>query len=280
VFTYDIVWSSSDPDMDNVTFTIFYKMESDDDWTRIAGGITATIYTWNLTDHVDGQYFLRILARDSSDKALTSEIFLGPFTLDIPWYPPETDDDDVGPDDDDEDTDEGIELGLIVAIAVGSVLLVVFIVVGILFILSRTTRKEVEEPVIPTEGGLDLSIPEFDRSKPPVYSGQMVTQGAYGGIQQQTLPPEDHSALQPPVGQESIPPTQHMDRSLEQPMSEPTHQDGPIIQEEEPIPFQSPEQGEPVAEQQASTDQEVPGNQQEETQGVPQAPPPLPPDLD
>ncbi|MGA1849094.1 MAG: hypothetical protein ACMUHB_07115 [Thermoplasmatota archaeon] len=273
VFTYDIVWSYSDPDMDNVTLALFYKKEFDNDWTRIEGGLTSTIYTWNLTNFMDGKYLLRLVATDSSEKALKTEVVLGPFSVDIPWYPPVTDDDDEEPVDDDEDDTDTFNVGLIIGIAVGSVVLVVLIVVGILLVLNKTTRKKVDVPVMPAEGGLDLSIPEFDRAARPVYSGQMVTQGAYAGIEQPPLPAVDQPALGYAEVEQNLPPAG-------QPPMDGAIQEQPMVQEEAPIPFQAPDLDTLSEEQALPEEQEFNEIPEEEPKGIPQAPPPLPPDLD
>jgi len=279
VFTYDIVWSSSDPDMDNVTFSLFYRKEFDNDWTMIDGGSTSTLFSWNLTNFMDGKYSLRIVATDSSEKALKGEVVLGPFSIDIPWYPPPTDDDDEQQDDDDDiQTEDTFDLGLIIGIAVGSVILVLIIVIAILFVLNRTTRKKVEEPVMPVEGGLDLSIPEFDRSAPATFSGQMVTQGAYAGIRQEPLPPAPQPAPGYREPEETITPPQQYYPSGAQPGMEEPQVQGSMMEESPPIPFQAPDAEPGTTEQEEIVKKE--SDTVEQVPGLPGAPPPLPPELD
>ncbi|MBN1539662.1 MAG: hypothetical protein JW939_05910, partial [Candidatus Thermoplasmatota archaeon] len=182
VFNIGLLWSGSDPDGDNVTYTLYWKTEGSSEWSLLKKEITGTAYLWNVTSFEDGSYLLRLVARDSSSRHLTTEAMIGPFTIDIPWYPPESGDDDT---DDDllTDTDSELNLGLIAGIAVGSIVVVLVLVILVLLVLNKTTRKKADEtPVMPTEDDVDLTIPDFDRPyarSSQVYSGQAVSQGPY-----------------------------------------------------------------------------------------------------
>ncbi|MBN1390248.1 MAG: hypothetical protein JXA22_06365 [Candidatus Thermoplasmatota archaeon] len=192
VFNIDLLWSGSDPDGDNLTFAIYMKSVGSSEWSLLGSDITEKTFIWNVTSLEDGSYMLRIVAMDSSSRHLTTEALLGPFTIDLPWYPPETDDDDADDDDQDPGTGADMNIGLMVGIAVGSIIIVVILVILVLLVLNKTTGKKVDRtPVIPTENDVDLTIPDFDRpyARPPqTYSGQTVSQGPYTGIQQR--PPE------------------------------------------------------------------------------------------
>jgi len=211
VFNIGLIWSGSDPDGDNVTYSLYWKGESEADWKLLKKDMTETAYVWNVTSLPDGSYMLKIVAKDASSKHLTREVSVGPFSIDLPWYPPTGDDDDFT--DDDTSSSSDLNLGLIIGIAIGSIILVVALVVLVLFVLNKTTGKPtVETPVIPTEEDVDLTIPDFDRpyqQQGRVYSGQSVTAGPYAGVQQGAMAPSEvapmpsQAAEQPVQGQVS-----------------------------------------------------------------------------
>ncbi|MGA1866016.1 MAG: hypothetical protein ACMUFK_00950 [Thermoplasmatota archaeon] len=187
VFNIGLLWSGSDPDGDNITYAIYWKTEGSSEWSLLNKDITGTGYLWNVTSLEDGSYLLRIVASDSSSRHLSKEAVIGPFSIDIPWYPIESDDDDI--DDDGGGTDTELNIGLIVAIAIVSIIVVMALVILVLLVLNKTTRKKTDEtPIVPSESDIDLTIPDFDRPyarSSQVYSGQAVSQGPYAGLQQQ-----------------------------------------------------------------------------------------------
>jgi hypothetical protein len=267
-FNIGVVWSGSDPDGDNVTYSIYWKTEAATDWDLLLKDATDTLYDWNVTTFTDGTYMLRIVARDTSSDHLTSEFLLGPFSIDIPWDPPADDDDDmIG--DDDVQTDDGVNVGVIIVIAIGSVVLVVLIVVIILVVMNKTTGKKSETPVIPSQRDVDLSIPDFDRpyEQQAVTSGQMVSQGPYTGVQQQVEqePPQEQLPTQ-----EGAQPIQQIDGQV----SWEGEQNTPVPEQVQPE--QIPEQAQPVMEQPV-IQEPAPIAPPPAIPEMPQGPPPLPP---
>ncbi|MBN1540215.1 MAG: hypothetical protein JW939_08740, partial [Candidatus Thermoplasmatota archaeon] len=106
-----------------------------------------------------------------------------------------------------------------------------------------------------------------------------VTQGAYGGIRQEPLPP----APQPAPGyngpEDTLNPPQQFYPSGEQPgMEEQPQVQRSMMEESPPIPFQAPDAEPGTSEQDEITEEET--NTLEQVPGLPGSPPPLPPDLD
>ncbi|MEA3558850.1 MAG: hypothetical protein U9R75_06300 [Candidatus Thermoplasmatota archaeon] len=230
-----ILWSGSDPDNDDLTYSVYYKKEGVDDWTLIEQDLEDRSLIWNITNFKDGSYLLRLVAVDGSPEKLTSEKLVGPFTIDIPWDPPVVvviDDDNAG---DDDEISEGMNVGLIAIAAALTVFIVLIVVALIIFQMSRKkNKKPAERPVIPTENDVDLTaIPDFDRTYAPqatTYSSQ-TQQGQISGMepfQQQTIPPAAAPTELPPaqVAPQQIPQDQ---MSSQQPMVQ-SQQPAPVEQ--------------------------------------------------
>ncbi len=178
-FFIDLNWDASDPDGDNISYSIYFMKITDDDWTLLAVDLTMGYIEWNLTGLTSGDYKIRIVAVDNSNKELSSELELGPFT----WFNVFTDivddkDDDTGPDDTD-DTDDEPDWVLFIIIGSISIVVVVILVLIVLLVVSKTTKKTADIDVIPAQKDMDYhSIPDFERTAPvapmvqqPVVSG-------------------------------------------------------------------------------------------------------------
>lgn len=180
-YVLELIWNSRDADGDNVTYEIYYKMEGDPDWTLLAGSLEEGIFEWNLTSLISGQYQIRIVATDSSDKELSSEIVQGPFT----WFNVFTDNEDEEPEPNEEghggdETDSALNIGVIILVAVGSVMLIIIVVIISLILVSRLSKSSKKTDVIPSQDSMDYNaIPEFERTAPsvPVSQPQMVQTG-------------------------------------------------------------------------------------------------------
>jgi hypothetical protein len=286
-FNIDLIWSGSDPDGDNITYSLYWKPEIDPSWRLLYEGAD-NLFTWNVTTFTDGNYMLRLMAKDASEKEMSTELIMGPFSIDIPWDPPVADDDDdTG--DDDTGSDSELNIGLIIGISVGSVALVVILVIVILVVLNKTTGKKPDEtPVIPTERDVDLSIPDFDRQYPQqaITSGQMVSQGPYAGVQQQVEPAPQQEQIMPPEGAAPAPQVpgqvsweggaqQEAPVTMQPPVPTMEQQIPPeqVTQQAPPEPI--PEPAPPAAEVQMPPAPIGPPPAMPE---VPQGPPPLPPE--
>ena len=87
--SFVIVWNASDPDIgETLTFRVYIRGVDEDIWTLIASSIKEDRYTIDVSGLPDGEYMIRLVARDSSPLNLETEIDLGPITVDNP-QPPE-----------------------------------------------------------------------------------------------------------------------------------------------------------------------------------------------
>ncbi len=75
-----ISWTGSDPDGDDLTYSIYIK--SNDDWIRIFQDLTNTSIIWDTTTVENGDYELKVEANDGM--FTTSAQTASPFTIDNP----------------------------------------------------------------------------------------------------------------------------------------------------------------------------------------------------
>jgi hypothetical protein len=72
-----VIWSSRDDNDDELTFTVYYRGESEKNWRLLKDNVTQHYYSWDTSTMPDGAYYLKIVASDSPsnppDQALTSE---------------------------------------------------------------------------------------------------------------------------------------------------------------------------------------------------------------
>lgn len=59
-----VIWSATDPNDDEMTYSIYYHGEKDKDWKLLKDKIEQKFYTWDTTSMPDGAYYLKIVASD------------------------------------------------------------------------------------------------------------------------------------------------------------------------------------------------------------------------
>ncbi|MEW5806731.1 MAG: hypothetical protein AB1756_05210 [Acidobacteriota bacterium] len=86
-----ISWQASDPNGDSILFTIFFRPETRDDWTKLDEVRGKNFYLWNHSGVPDGLYRIKVRADDSPSNFAGEERFFEiqsePFTVD--GTPPE-----------------------------------------------------------------------------------------------------------------------------------------------------------------------------------------------
>ena len=69
-----VLWSAHDDNDDDLTFTIYFRGESEKDWRILKDKVTQRYYSWDTVSMPDGAYYLKIVAADSpsnpADQAL------------------------------------------------------------------------------------------------------------------------------------------------------------------------------------------------------------------
>jgi hypothetical protein len=72
-----VIWSSDDPNDDDLVYTIYYHGENDKDWKLLKDKVEQKFYSWDTTSMPDGAYYLKIVASDQPSnppgQALTTE---------------------------------------------------------------------------------------------------------------------------------------------------------------------------------------------------------------
>lgn len=72
-----VLWSAHDDNDDDLTYTIYYRGEGEQNWRLLKGKITQKFYSWDSTTMPDGAYYLKIVASDEPsnppDQKLTGE---------------------------------------------------------------------------------------------------------------------------------------------------------------------------------------------------------------
>jgi hypothetical protein len=82
----DIVWTASDPDQDELSYTLYFRGETETEWKLLEENVRNNTYA--LEDNVlpDGRYRLKVVASDAganaADTARTAETFSAPFLVD------------------------------------------------------------------------------------------------------------------------------------------------------------------------------------------------------
>jgi hypothetical protein len=72
-----VVWSAHDDNDDDLTFSVFYRGEGEQNWRLLKDKITQRFWSWDTTTMPDGPYYLKIVGSDSPsnppDQALAAE---------------------------------------------------------------------------------------------------------------------------------------------------------------------------------------------------------------
>jgi hypothetical protein len=72
-----VLWSAHDDNDDDLTFTIYYRSEGEQNWRLLKEKVRETYFSWDTATMPDGAYNLKIVASDSpsnpADQALSSE---------------------------------------------------------------------------------------------------------------------------------------------------------------------------------------------------------------
>ncbi len=69
--TLNVEWEASDPNNDQLRYTLEYRMAGSDKWLPLMEDITANSYEWNTKRVPDGRYVLRVTATDAPDNPAT-----------------------------------------------------------------------------------------------------------------------------------------------------------------------------------------------------------------
>jgi hypothetical protein len=80
-----ISWSATDPNGDDLTYSVYLRAQDDRDWRLLKKDVTDTHFTMDGLSLADGTYFARVVASDSPsnprDSALESEIISRAFVI-------------------------------------------------------------------------------------------------------------------------------------------------------------------------------------------------------
>jgi hypothetical protein len=76
-----VEWTAEDFDSDPLTFDVYYSDNNGSDWTLLAGGLTGLQYSWNTTQHDDGNSYM-ILVEVSDGQLQGQDVSDDPFELD------------------------------------------------------------------------------------------------------------------------------------------------------------------------------------------------------
>jgi len=130
-------WTSSDPDGDPVSYTLYYRMKGDMEWIAIPGAsqLTETNFTWNISKLEEGYYQVKIVAKETTATGMEAELETIAFYVRPVLF-------DIG----DDDHTISINTGMLVAIfACVGVLIVVLLWLLFLFARKRGSSPGSEE---------------------------------------------------------------------------------------------------------------------------------------
>lgn len=72
-----VIWSASDPNDDDLIYSVYYHGENDKDWKLLKDKLDQKFYSWDTSSMPDGAYYLKIVASDERSNppadALTAE---------------------------------------------------------------------------------------------------------------------------------------------------------------------------------------------------------------
>jgi len=64
-----VLWTADDANEDELTYSIYYRGESEKDWKLLRDKITQRFYSWDTTSMQDGPYYLKLAASDEGANA-------------------------------------------------------------------------------------------------------------------------------------------------------------------------------------------------------------------
>jgi hypothetical protein len=80
-----VVWDASDPNQDDLTYSVFIRGESEKNWTTLVGTTDDTFYSFDTTGFHEGLYFIKVTATDlpsnTPDTAQTAEAVSAAFLI-------------------------------------------------------------------------------------------------------------------------------------------------------------------------------------------------------
>ena len=81
-----VLWSADDPNDDDLTYAVYYRGESEQDWKLLKDHLDQKAYSWDTSSMPDGAYYLKIVASDDRsnppDQALKTEQISDRFVVD------------------------------------------------------------------------------------------------------------------------------------------------------------------------------------------------------
>lgn len=81
-----ITWKASDPNRDQLKYTLFYRMLGESNWRLLKDNLKVTRYNWDTSSFPDGQYEIRVVASDDPSNpalvALSDELISDWFVID------------------------------------------------------------------------------------------------------------------------------------------------------------------------------------------------------
>jgi len=79
-------WAASDRNLDALSFSVYYRLESDRTWKLLKQDLEDSFYTVNSDNFTDGTYIFKVVASDAPSNppanALSGEFESRPFTID------------------------------------------------------------------------------------------------------------------------------------------------------------------------------------------------------
>ncbi len=161
-------WTSSDPDGDPVSYSLYYRMKGDNEWEIIPGAsqLTETNFTWNISQLVEGYYQVKIVAKEMTSSGIETEFETITFYVKPILF-------DIG-----EDNHEiSVNYGMLFALSAGFVVLII-VLVWLLFLFAKKgpSSTDLEQNDISDQDQFDLGlVPEGEGyqydSGPPSLSG-------------------------------------------------------------------------------------------------------------
>lgn len=235
-----IGWDSSDPEGDKLFYSVFYRRIGSETWIPVTGAtdIIMTTYTIDTSNLDEGDYEIRITAKEEERGGFETEVLTESFTVKHVEDIIDDDDDDIIGDDDDSESSSSNGMVLVAVFAVFAIIIIIALVaVGIVIM-----RRKQAEAQLPPPGGIAGQLPGSN-----VAQGQLPQQNTAqlppAPAPQQSAPapqPQTPASLQttaPPPSPETVP--------ADQPVQEapaPATTPGPAPVQEQTVEMPAPQQ--------------------------------------